>query len=44
MYGVRPFRLFKLLKNIIKKKQETVMDQFLVEKYKQIKRFFSFAN
>ena len=44
MYGVRPFRLFKLLKNIIKKKQETVMDQFLVDKYKQIKRFFSFAN
>ena len=44
MYGVRPFRLIILLKNIFKKKQETVMDQFLVEKYKQLKRFFSFAN
>ena len=44
MYGVRPLRLITLLKNIFKKKQETVMDQFLVEKYKQLKRFFSFAN
>ena len=44
MYGIRPLRLFKLLKNIIKKKQETVMDQFLVEKYKQLRRFFSFVN
>jgi len=44
MYGIRPLRLFKLLKNIIKKKQETVMDQFLVEKYKQLRRFFSFIN
>ena len=44
MYGIRPLRLFKLLKNIIKKKQETVMDQFLVEKYKQLRRFFNFVN
>jgi len=42
MYVLRPNRIIRALTNIFKKKQETVMDQFLIEKYKQIKRFINF--
>jgi len=41
MYLVRPHRIFKHFKNFLKKNQETIMDQFLAEKFKQMKRKFS---
>ena len=37
-YIIRPHRFLTNIKNFIRKNQETIMDQFLAEKFKQFKR------
>ena len=37
-YIIRPHRFLKNIMNFIKKNQETIMDQFLAEKFKQFRR------
>ena len=37
-YLIRPQRFLVHIKNLSQKNQETIMDQFLAEKFKQFKR------
>ncbi len=40
-YLFRPVRFLRIIRNLIKHKQETVMDQFLMAKLKQLRQAFS---